>query len=75
LEVYSLVEYLVLFFAGEWFGMPANEYLKGFLNTSLPRENATTITPTINGFAGPLFNCSQGEHALLFIDNGLSLFI
>lgn len=45
---------------GEWFGMNANEYELGFLYTPAPAENVTTVTPTINGFPGPLYNCSNG---------------
>lgn len=46
---------------GEWFGMNANEYELGFLYTPAPAENVTTVTPTINGFPGPLYNCSNGD--------------
>ena len=49
--------------AGEWFGIAANEYEKSFLNTFLPNEAATTVTPTLNGFPGPKYNCSKGENS------------
>ncbi len=48
-------------FAAEWFGINANVYELGFLYTTVPAENVTTITPTVNGLPGPLYNCSNGE--------------
>jgi hypothetical protein len=34
---------------------------RDFLDTPAPDENATSITPLINGLTGPRFNCSSGE--------------
>ncbi|KAG0600056.1 hypothetical protein M758_11G003900 [Ceratodon purpureus] len=59
-STYGKVEQEIPVIIGEWFGMPANQYEAGFLNTLEPLENATSITPTINGYPGPKYNCSKG---------------
>ncbi|KAG0612319.1 hypothetical protein M758_6G018500 [Ceratodon purpureus] len=57
---YGKIEREIPIIIGEWFGIAANEYEKSFLNTFLPNEAATTVTPTLNGFPGPKYNCSKG---------------
>lgn len=58
---YGAVEAEIPIILGEWFGIEPNAYERGFLDTMAPKENITSITPTVNGNPGPLYNCSKGE--------------